>query len=164
MDEARLLAHGDHQAFQKFFRLYAPRVFRYALTPVRDEFLAEEVVQEMMIAVGRGAKDFRGRSQVSTWVFGIARNQAWQVLRRTPQSLPEDEELPGEATGVEDEERVRKALEKLPRAESGDPYPRPRSSLGGTSRRSVSGRLPSFRRARAFPSLCPGPEPLGRSP
>ena len=120
MDEAELLAQvarGDHQAFQQFYRLYAPRVFRYALTLVRDQFLAEEVVQETMIAVWRGAKGFRGRSQVSTWVFGIARNQAWQVLRRTPQNLsePEEEVVVLDGVGmVEEEERVRKALTKLP--------------------------------------------------
>jgi RNA polymerase sigma-70 factor, ECF subfamily len=46
-------------------------------------------LQNVMLAVWRGAKAFRGESRVSTWLIGIARRQALK-LRRDDQrrSLP----------------------------------------------------------------------------
>lgn len=127
VDEAELLAqvaYGDRQAFHKFYVCYAPRVFRYALTLVRDRDLAEEVVQETMIAVWKGAKSFRGQSQVSTWVFGIACNQARQILRRMSPSQPEPEGEEGNAwepkepeLPLDQAERVRWTLARLPQNE-----------------------------------------------
>lgn len=52
MDETELLlklAQGDQKAFYNFYKIFAPRVFRYALAILRDRYLAEEVVQETMI-------------------------------------------------------------------------------------------------------------------
>ncbi len=121
MDDAELIfriSRGDEEAFKKFYEKFAPRVFRYALTLVRDRHLAEEVVQETMVTAWKSAKKFQGRSQVSTWVFGIARNHARSLLRRTPEIVEEPEELEVQGAGpVEQGERVRKALEKLPALE-----------------------------------------------
>lgn len=118
MDETELLlklVQGGQKAFYNFYKIFAPRVFRYALAILRDRYLAEEVVQETMITVWKGAKSFRGQSQVSTWIFGIARNHALRLLRRKPKSLPA--EVHPEPEDLDQEERVRKALEKLPRIE-----------------------------------------------
>jgi RNA polymerase sigma-70 factor (ECF subfamily) len=35
-----------------------------------------------MMAVWKGAKNFKGRSKVSTWILGITRNQAHNILRK----------------------------------------------------------------------------------
>lgn len=40
----------------------------------------EEVCQDVFLAVWEQAPRFRGQSQVSTWLFGIARRQALKVL------------------------------------------------------------------------------------
>ncbi|MGB9757625.1 MAG: RNA polymerase sigma factor [Candidatus Bipolaricaulaceae bacterium] len=121
MDDAELLfriSRGDEGSFKKFYERFAPRVFRYALTLVRDRYLAEEVVQETMVTVWKSAKNFRGHSQVSTWVFGIARNHARSLLRRAPEIAEEPEGLEERgAEPVDQGERVRKALEKLPALE-----------------------------------------------
>lgn len=119
MEDAQLLAqvaHGDARAFQEFYARFAVRVFRYALTLVRDRHLAEEVVQETMVAVWKGAGSFRGRSQVSTWVFGIARNHALKLLHRLPAIVeePEEEETAGEMESLDRAERVQRAVAKLP--------------------------------------------------
>lgn len=86
------VAQGDERAFEKLFRSYAPRIFRYAMMHLNDQTKAEEVVQETMLAVWKGAKNFAGRSQVSSWILGIARNKALDHIRarrREPESLEE---------------------------------------------------------------------------
>ena len=76
------VANKDSVAFQQFYDQFADRVYRYAFTILRDKHLAEEIAQETMVAVWNGADRFAGRSKASTWIFGIARNQAFTLLRK----------------------------------------------------------------------------------
>jgi RNA polymerase sigma-70 factor (ECF subfamily) len=76
------VANKDSMAFQQLYDLFADRVYRYAFTILHDKHLAEEIAQETMVAVWNGADRFAGRSQASTWIFGIARNQAFTLLRK----------------------------------------------------------------------------------
>jgi RNA polymerase sigma-70 factor, ECF subfamily len=111
------VARRDRDAFHRFYEAYADRVFRYALTLLRSRHLAEEVVQETMLAVWNGAATFAGRSRVSTWVFGIARHQAHNLLRREEKGsrrVKEDLVFPDPAEGVHRELRVLDALATLP--------------------------------------------------
>jgi len=111
------VATGDEAAFRTLYERYADRVFRYALTLLRDRHLAEEVVQETMVAVWNGSRTFRGTAQVSTWIFGIARNQAHSLLRRESRGerVPDEPAvLPDPAEQVEVQDRVLAAVEGLP--------------------------------------------------
>jgi len=76
------VAQKDSAAFQQLYDQFADRVYRYAFTILHDKHLAEEIAQETMVAVWKGAERFAGRSKVSTWIFGIARNQAFTLLRK----------------------------------------------------------------------------------
>ncbi len=42
---------------------------------------AEDLTQEVFIKISRGLKDFRGKSQLSTWIYRIATNAALDKLR-----------------------------------------------------------------------------------
>ncbi len=111
------IARQDQTAFRELYERHADRVFRFALSHVGDRNLAEEVLQETMIAVWKGAARFRGDSKVTTWLLGIARNQAHSLLRqesragRTPalQAWTDD---PHEAAAIQ--VRVERALATLP--------------------------------------------------
>jgi RNA polymerase sigma-70 factor (ECF subfamily) len=48
---------------------------------VRDPSVAEDVVSEVFFDVWRKANGFEARSQVATWLLGIARNKATAALR-----------------------------------------------------------------------------------
>jgi len=52
---------GDHEAFEGIFRRYVSRVYRQALRIMGNEADAEEVVQEVFLAVYKKAKTFRGQ-------------------------------------------------------------------------------------------------------
>ena len=97
--ECRLIAaiaKGDPEAFERLHRRYDKRVFQYAYTFLRDRTAAEEVAIDTMMAVWHGAADFQGRSQVSTWILGIARHKALDAVRargRVSQQVSIDEAM-----------------------------------------------------------------------
>ena len=73
---------GDHDAFDFLFQRYFSIVSRQAirLTGNRDE--AEEVVQEVFLAVYEKAYTFRGAAAFSTWLYRVTANAALTKLRR----------------------------------------------------------------------------------
>ena len=83
----------DRDAFEELYRIYAPRLFGYLLRVTRRPEVVEETVDEVLLAVWRGADRFEGRSRPSTWIFGIAYRKAMRALRRR-RRRPETEPLP----------------------------------------------------------------------
>ena len=101
--EARLVervAAGDGEALAELYRRHHEALCAYLLRLAGDQDLAEEVVQDTLLAVWRGAATFQGRSRVRTWLLGIARRQALGRLRR---AVPErtSEELLAELPAPE---------------------------------------------------------------
>jgi len=65
---------GDiYEGFHEKIRCYLARIV--------DETEAEDLAQEVFIKVGRGLKDFRRESSLSTWIYKIATNTARDRLR-----------------------------------------------------------------------------------
>jgi DNA-directed RNA polymerase specialized sigma24 family protein len=89
----------DRDAFALLFAFYAPRAKAWFRGSGADEAVAEELAQEAMLAVWRGATGFdRRRADASTWVFTLVRGTAAQALRREPRPDfdPEDPALVAE--------------------------------------------------------------------
>jgi RNA polymerase sigma-70 factor (ECF subfamily) len=110
-------AQGDESAFRLLYDRLAERVFRYAYTLLHNRHLAEEVAQETMVIVWKQAAKFEGRSRVSTWVFGIARFRALDLLRKEKRGerIPELNLVePDPAPAVQDRERALRAIKTLP--------------------------------------------------
>jgi RNA polymerase sigma factor (sigma-70 family) len=118
-DEAllRAVGRGDRAAFRELYERHAERVFRFALSLVRAPHLAEEVLQETMVAVWKNADKFRGASKATTWILGITKNQGYGLLRREKRGerTPEDPAAePDPATTAELCVRVEDAVATLP--------------------------------------------------
>jgi RNA polymerase sigma-70 factor (ECF subfamily) len=120
-----IAARQDRAAFTRVFAYYAPRVKAYLIRLGLDGAQAEEVTQEVMVAVWRKAASFDARqASVSTWIFRIARNRRIDVFRRDkretldakdPAFEPPAEVRPdGAAEAAEREARVRRAMDDLP--------------------------------------------------
>jgi RNA polymerase sigma-70 factor, ECF subfamily len=63
-------------------------LYRYALTRVRDAAVAEDLLQETLLAAMGGYRDHEGRSSERTWLVGIMRHKIidhFRRLARTPQ-------------------------------------------------------------------------------
>lgn len=72
---------------------YGDQLYRYALARTRDPHLAEDLVQETLLAALKARRDFQGRSSVKTWLVAILKNKIIDHLRRVyrEQPLPEPE-------------------------------------------------------------------------
>ena len=69
-------------------------LLRYAMLQLRDPALAEDVVQETLLAALDGHSGFSGKSAYKTWLVGILKHKIIDVIRRRSreQSLVADEE------------------------------------------------------------------------
>ena len=84
----RIAASADKAAFTRLFAYYAPRVKGYLLRLGMSQAEAEEVSQEVMVAVWRKAASFdRRQASVATWIFRIARNRRIDAFRRDQRAV-----------------------------------------------------------------------------
>ncbi|HYL69779.1 MAG TPA: RNA polymerase sigma factor [Candidatus Dormibacteraeota bacterium] len=91
------VADGDRRAFEELYNLYHRRMARFLTRLTHRYDLAEEVINDTFWVVWRKARDFRGDSQPSTWILGIAYRKARNALRsaaRAGQMNLEVESLP----------------------------------------------------------------------
>ena len=84
----RALAHGDERAFAHALDRYYHPMLRLALSHVREQAAAEDVIQESWIAALNGIERFEGRSSLKTWLFHILRNIARARGRRDARVWP----------------------------------------------------------------------------
>jgi RNA polymerase sigma-70 factor (ECF subfamily) len=74
---------GDEVAFVTLYRRRQGNVYRFALRMCGAETVAEDVTQEVFLVLLREAARFDAtRSQLTTWLLGIARNQVLKRLER----------------------------------------------------------------------------------
>jgi RNA polymerase sigma-70 factor (ECF subfamily) len=83
-DEALVeaIAAGDRRAMQVLFGRHQVKVYRFLVRMIGDATAADDLVSEVFFEVWRKAVSFEGRSQVSTWLLGIARFKALSAARR----------------------------------------------------------------------------------
>ena len=74
---------GDREAFRTLHARYYHRVLRFVYRVTGQLELAQEAVNDVMLAVWAGARSFAGRSAVSTWIMGIAYNRARKLLAQS---------------------------------------------------------------------------------
>lgn len=83
------VAAGDAAAFSELFRRCQPLIFRFALHMTGSTAMADDVVQDVFLAVMRDASRYEaGRATVLAWLCGIARNCVRQRLERDRRLTP----------------------------------------------------------------------------
>lgn len=84
MDDIHIkkVKNGDVEAFRYFIRQYQHMAFSVALSVVKDEFLAEEVVQESFINAFNKISSFKGQSKFSTWLYKIVINKSFRSIEK----------------------------------------------------------------------------------
>jgi len=98
-DLVHRIAGQDRAAFQALYARHQTRAFRFILRLIRNEAVAEELVNDVFLDVWRQAGRFEGGSAVSTWILAIARNKTYSVLRKRCELQMPD----GAAEALEDE-------------------------------------------------------------
>lgn len=82
LDLIRRIARRDDSALEELYRQAAPGLLVYLIRRLDNAGLAEEVLQDVFLAVWTGAGNFRGVCRVSTWLLTIARNRAANAYHR----------------------------------------------------------------------------------
>jgi RNA polymerase sigma-70 factor, ECF subfamily len=97
----RRFKNGDKSAFTALVDRYKDRVFTLCLRWMGDPHAAEDVAQDVFIALYRSLATFRGDSQLSTWVYRVVINHCKnrKMYRRRRQY---DQHEPLEGDGEED--------------------------------------------------------------
>ncbi|WP_373332802.1 sigma-70 family RNA polymerase sigma factor [Vibrio porteresiae] len=73
----------DKAAYAIIFRFYAPKLKSFVFKFVHSEQVSAELVQDVMSVVWQKAMLFDGeKSALSTWIFTIARNLCFDVIRK----------------------------------------------------------------------------------
>jgi len=75
------IGQGDRRALEQLYRRQGPTLLALLTRILNEHQMAEEVVQDTFLAVWNGAR-FDGKSQVRTWLVGIAIRQAGSRRRR----------------------------------------------------------------------------------
>ena len=117
----RIAKSRDQVAFRTLYGNYHQRLSRLLTRmSVRREDI-EEVVNDTFWVVWTKASEFRGASQLSTWIIGIAYRRALNALRRAKIRPVADHEFDEESVSVEstDEDEnnqqwISMGLERLP--------------------------------------------------
>jgi RNA polymerase sigma-70 factor, ECF subfamily len=84
-----LVERKDPDAFEIVYDRHGGAAYSLAYRIVGDRQVAEEVTQEAFLSVWRsGARFDRARGSVRTWLLGVVRNRAIDVLRREAGRAP----------------------------------------------------------------------------
>jgi RNA polymerase sigma-70 factor, ECF subfamily len=122
--EVELIARigaGDRKAFEELYNLYHRRMARFLTRLTHRYDIAEEVINDTFWVVWRKARTFRGDSQPSTWILGIAYRKARNAFRScarlarqnlVPESVPLTTDGPAGAEELRD--WLTRALAQLP--------------------------------------------------
>jgi RNA polymerase sigma-70 factor (ECF subfamily) len=73
---------GDAHAMEQLLAKYELRVYRFGLRMCGNEDDARDILQETLLAAFKNLRTFRGDSQVSTWLYQIARSFCIKQRRR----------------------------------------------------------------------------------
>lgn len=69
---------------------YGDELFRYAWKRLQDRQMAEDVVQETLLAALDGLAAFRGTSSEKTWLIGILKHKVVDYIRQNSRERPAD--------------------------------------------------------------------------
>jgi len=122
----RLAANKDAKALEELYKIYHPRLAGFLRRMTQDEDKISELINEVMYSVWKYAEQYKGLSNVSTWIFTIAYREFCRVLKKDKkqtkilnkvaeeQLVEHQENFSHIDKGLESNELILKALEYLP--------------------------------------------------
>lgn len=92
--------------FEQIYAVFQTKIHRFLIRMV-GEYEAEDLTQEVFVRVCQALKTFRGESELSTWIYRIATNAAFDRLRspsyqRTVQNCSANPFVESDETELED--------------------------------------------------------------
>lgn len=91
-------AGGDVAAFDILYGRHALPVWRFVFRSVREQAVADDLLQDVWFAVARQASAYVPAARFRTWLFTMARNRLVDHLRTRRQQVSLDDE--GDSSGA----------------------------------------------------------------
>jgi len=132
---------GDREAFRKLVERHQRRAFAIALSLVRDENDARELVQDAFLRVYKGLGSFQGGSSFFTWLYRIITNLSIDLIRK-----PSHKNTDLDESRLEIEEDQESLFPFLSRVEGADPVDAVRRREIGARLTDALDALPSYHR------------------
>lgn len=121
------IINRDEKALFDIYRLYQKNVFNFIYRQINNQYIAEEVTQDVFLDFIESLRDFRGEAKLKTFLFTIARNKVVDYFRKKKLKKILFSALPkyfieGVATVILDDElekkelanKIKKVFDKLP--------------------------------------------------
>ena len=100
------VAKGDRAAVRLLFMRHHARIYRFVARQTGSEMMADDIANEVFLELWKQAPSFEGRSEVSTWLLGIARFKALSSLRKKKEDWIDDDAAAEIADGADTPEVV----------------------------------------------------------
>jgi RNA polymerase sigma factor (sigma-70 family) len=131
MDEIciRQILDGDSEAFRQIITKYKDMAYSLAMSVIKDEFYAEEILQSSFLIAYDKLHTFKGASKFSTWFYRIVINESFKYAKKhksefidfveTPPEIPNEFENAILKLEVDDQKYfINEALKKISPKES----------------------------------------------
>lgn len=118
---------ADDRLFHELVQTHSGRLQRFIIKHIGNTSDAEDLAQQAFVEAARAYQTFRGESQLSTWLYGIALNLIRNHLARAPErryhfvdesslnDLPADSTSPEEAVSQAQTLRLlQESLDEMP--------------------------------------------------
>ncbi|WP_027169208.1 sigma-70 family RNA polymerase sigma factor [Mesorhizobium sp. WSM3224] len=100
------VAKGDRAAVRLLFMRHHARIYRFVARQTGSELMADDIANEVFLELWKQAPSFEGRSEVSTWLLGIARFKALSSLRKKKEDWIDDDDAAQVPDGADTPEVV----------------------------------------------------------
>jgi RNA polymerase sigma-70 factor, ECF subfamily len=133
---------GDKEAFRMLVERHQRRGFSIAMSLVRDENDAREIVQDAFLRVYKNIGSFQGQSSFFTWLYRIITNLSIDLIRKPGRQVAELDE----ARAQNSEEGGSKDFPFLSRIDGADPADVVRRGEIASRLREALAALPDYHR------------------
>jgi RNA polymerase sigma-70 factor (ECF subfamily) len=96
--------------YREIHNQYYAKVRKFVLTSVKDEWIADDIVQETFVRIQENLDSVRDPSRISSWIFRIAYNLCQDHFRQSARSS--NREISQERMEISKEASVQKELEQ----------------------------------------------------
>ena len=111
------LTTQNNYYFEILYSRYSSKIFGKCLTILKEEALAQDATQEVMMKILLNLAKFSGRSKFSTWVYSITYNYCIDFIRRRKKEVSSSYEqidnLEEIVDEIDDKELLEIRLERL---------------------------------------------------
>ena len=108
---------GNREALNELFKSVQDPLFRYIVSLVRDQHLAEDILQEVFIRIYRKLSYLREPEAFRAWTYQIASREAFRYLnreRRWTEQVRDEATLTAVPANEHESEFPREMVETLP--------------------------------------------------